>query len=155
MPANCTVRLQHLDISVNKAVKTFLRSEFQDWYANEVSKEYTNSESHDSNTGISPIDLSTSRMKCLGGQWLGKMFDYLSNNSSIICNGFHAAHIPHSIDAGVPVLEDEVPISEHENSEDDEENEEISDDNAEEGSEEISVEISKKEENEIDTILIN
>ena len=33
VPANCTERLQPLDISVNKAVKAFLRSQFQDWYA--------------------------------------------------------------------------------------------------------------------------
>ena len=36
VPANCTDRLQPLDISVNKAVKDFLRNEFQGWYAIQV-----------------------------------------------------------------------------------------------------------------------
>ena len=33
VPANCTDRLQPLDISVNKAAKEFLRREFQNWCA--------------------------------------------------------------------------------------------------------------------------
>ena len=33
VPANCTDQLQPLDVSVNKAVKAFLRSQFQNWYA--------------------------------------------------------------------------------------------------------------------------
>ena len=33
VPANCTYRLPCLDISVKNAVKAFLRSQFQDWYA--------------------------------------------------------------------------------------------------------------------------
>ena len=33
VPANCTDQLQPLDVSVNKAVKAFLRNQFQDWYA--------------------------------------------------------------------------------------------------------------------------
>ena len=33
VPVNCTDRLQPLDVSVNKAVKAFLRNQFQEWYA--------------------------------------------------------------------------------------------------------------------------
>ena len=36
LPANCTDRLQPLDLSVNKSAKDFLRSQFQDWYAEQV-----------------------------------------------------------------------------------------------------------------------
>ena len=36
VPANCTDRLQPLDISVNKVIKDFLRGEFQSWYADQV-----------------------------------------------------------------------------------------------------------------------
>ena len=34
IPANCTDRLQPLDISVNKPAKDFLRKQFQQWYSN-------------------------------------------------------------------------------------------------------------------------
>lgn len=33
VPANCTDWLQPLDVSINEAVKAFLRNQFQDWYA--------------------------------------------------------------------------------------------------------------------------
>ena len=36
IPANCTDRLQHLDISFNKAAEMFLHSRFQDWFAQQV-----------------------------------------------------------------------------------------------------------------------
>ena len=105
VPVNCTDRLQPLDLSVNKAAKAFLQSQFQNWYANEVSKQYYEV-TPDAESDIQPIDLSTPRMKCFGGQWLVKLFEYLSNNPTIINNGFLAAHIPQSIDAGEPMLGD-------------------------------------------------
>ena len=36
VPANCTGELQPMDSSVNKPVKTFLKDEFQNWYAKEM-----------------------------------------------------------------------------------------------------------------------
>ena len=38
VPPNCTDRLQPMDLSVNKAVKDFLRRKFQVWYSKEVEK---------------------------------------------------------------------------------------------------------------------
>ena len=38
VPANCTDRLQPMDLSINKAVKEFMRGKFQMWYAVEVEK---------------------------------------------------------------------------------------------------------------------
>ena len=56
---------------------------------------------------IEPVDLSTPRMKCIGGQWMVKLFEYMSDNPALINNGFQAAHIPQSIDAGKPMFEEE------------------------------------------------
>ena len=36
VPANCTDRLQPMDLSLDKSEKSFLRNEFQTWYAKEV-----------------------------------------------------------------------------------------------------------------------
>ena len=33
IPVNCTDRLQPMDVSVNKAVKDFLRQKFMEWYS--------------------------------------------------------------------------------------------------------------------------
>ena len=102
MPANCTDRLQPLDISVNKAAKSFLHSQFEIWYASELSQQISESTSDD----IEIVDLSTPGMKCIGGQWLVKMLDHLSNNPRTVVNRFQAAHIPQSIDTGKPVFGD-------------------------------------------------
>ena len=100
VPSCCTDRLQPLDLSVNKAAKSFLRSEFQSWYAEEL-----NQQTHFDN--FEPVDISTPRMKCVGGQWLVRFFEYLQCNPSIVNNGFQAAGIPSSIDAGKPILTDD------------------------------------------------
>ncbi len=39
VPANCTDRLQPLDVSVNKSAKEFLRRKFQQWYSEEVRRQ--------------------------------------------------------------------------------------------------------------------
>ena len=36
VPPNCTDRLQPLDVSVNRSVKQFLRSKFENWYAGRI-----------------------------------------------------------------------------------------------------------------------
>ena len=39
------------------------------------------------------VDLSTARMKCVGGKWIVEMFEYLENNPQIIVHGFRHAGI--------------------------------------------------------------
>ena len=36
VPANCTDRLQPLDVSINKPAKTFLQQQFNKWYAEQI-----------------------------------------------------------------------------------------------------------------------
>ena len=84
VPANCTDRLQPMDININKAAKEFMRNKFSLWYADEVEKRLGHSEE------TVPIDLKMSTMKPLGAQWLVSLFDYISSNRSLILNGFNA-----------------------------------------------------------------
>ena len=39
VPAGCTDQLQPLDLTVNKIAKSFLRQEFQQWYADEIANQ--------------------------------------------------------------------------------------------------------------------
>jgi len=72
-------------ISVNEVVKSFLRSEFADWYSDQLSEQL-------SNDNEECVDLSTARTKCIGAGWLVKLYEHLENNPHIIVNGFrHAA----------------------------------------------------------------
>ena len=99
VPPNCTDKLQPLDLTVNKVAKSYLQREFQEWYANEVSSNI------DTNTGMlkQPVDLSTSKMKCIGVPWLVRLYEHIATNPQYVVNGFIAAGIPQSIDAGQPI----------------------------------------------------
>ena len=88
IPANCTDRLQPMDLSVNKAAKEFMRSRFREWYATQVQKQLDEGASQ-----ISPVDLRMSIMKPLGARWLVSLYDYIKEHNSLILNGFKAAGI--------------------------------------------------------------
>ncbi len=62
LPANCTDRLQPMDISLNKSVKNFLRHEFEVWYSEKViaALEEESEEDH------SPVNLTSAAMKTVG-----------------------------------------------------------------------------------------
>ena len=60
---------------------------FQHWYFLEV-------ESLCHTTGnFTPVDLSMSKLKPLGADWLVAAYRYLQNNVSLATNGFRAAGI--------------------------------------------------------------
>ena len=86
IPPNCTDRLQPLDVSVNKAVKNQLRSQFQSWYAQQVCHQYKEGKEK-------PIDLRMSTIKPLSASWIVAACNYLKNKPEIIVNGFKEAGI--------------------------------------------------------------
>ena len=45
IPANCTDKLQPMDLSVNKAVKDFLRQKFMEWYLTQVMEKLSKNDS--------------------------------------------------------------------------------------------------------------
>ena len=86
VPANCTDRLQPLDVSINKPAKEFLRSKFQGWFADEIASKL---ESNDK----TPVDMRLSIMKPLGAGWLMELYDHICSNPSFIVNGFRASGV--------------------------------------------------------------
>ena len=86
VPANYTGQLQPMDISANKVVKSFLKSEFAGWYSDQLSEQFANDSEE-------CVDLSTARMKCIGARWLVKLYEHLENNPHFIVNGFKHAGI--------------------------------------------------------------
>ena len=63
---NSTGILQPVDLSVNKAVKDFLKWKFQLWYADNIQKQLKTT----SNEDIKPVDLRLAVMKPLSAKWL-------------------------------------------------------------------------------------
>ena len=120
VPAGCTDQLQPLDLTVNKVAKSFLRQEFQQWYAEEIANQ--------DEEKMELVDLSTARMKSIGARWLIQLYEHLCDHPHHGINGFLAAGILQSLDAGKPVNHkppadnqnaDEEISSEDDSSEDD------------------------------------
>ena len=87
LPANCTDRLQPLDLSINKAAKDFLRLQFQDCYAKELHSQLQGQ------TETTPIDLKLSVVKPLSARWIDLLYDYFKSKPSLVSNGFKEAGI--------------------------------------------------------------
>ncbi len=87
VPANCTDRLQPLDVSVNKPAKTFMRAQFQEWYAEQIQQQV------DGKLEKKPVDLKLSIVKPLAAKWFVQLSDYLKSKPDIITNGFKGAGI--------------------------------------------------------------
>jgi len=60
IPANCTDRLQPLDVSVNKSIKHSLRESFHIWYSKAVQQQQG---------AHKPVDMKFSVLKPLGAKW--------------------------------------------------------------------------------------
>ena len=86
IPANCTDKIQPLDLSVNKPAKDFMKRKFQNWYGSK-----TCSQLEDNIT--EPVDLRLSKMKPLIASWIIDLYNYLLSRPDIIINGFHSAGI--------------------------------------------------------------
>ncbi len=89
VPANCTDRLQPLDVSVNKAAKEFLRRQFQEWYSEQICQQIRKG----MEKAVQPVDLRMSIVKPLGAKWMISLYDYMKSKPDIIKNGFRQAGI--------------------------------------------------------------
>ena len=89
VPANCTDRLQPLDISVNEVAKEFLRGQFQKWYSEQICHQLQEG----NESAPQPVDLRMSIVKPLGAKWMISLYDYMKSKPNIIKNGFRYAVI--------------------------------------------------------------
>ena len=87
IPANCTDRLQPLDLSINKPAKDFLRKQFESWYAKQVCSQL------DEGNQSEGVDLRLSTMKPLGAEWMVAFHSHIKKNSDMVRNGFKEAGI--------------------------------------------------------------
>lgn len=64
VPANCTDRLQPMDLSINKPFKNQVKTSFQLWYSGQVRMQLMQLGEH------RPVDLRLSVIKSMGAKWL-------------------------------------------------------------------------------------
>ena len=64
--------------------KIFLRGQFREWYAKQVCSQLDRQNA---------VDLRLSVLKPLGAAWINSMHAYITNNPSLVINGFKEAGI--------------------------------------------------------------
>ena len=84
LPPNTTDRLQPMDVSVNKPAKDHLKSQFNEWYTQQVLAQLEGENLEE--LELQPIDLGMATLKELGAKWLVNTANYISNNPHIIVN---------------------------------------------------------------------
>ena len=95
-----TNKFQPLHISVNKAAKTFIQNQYNDWFSNEISVQLKK--------GIDPagtkIYSKLSNLKPLHASWIVDLYKLLSDNQEIIANGFYSAEISEVVTKASTIL---------------------------------------------------
>ena len=84
IPAGCTEELQPLNLTVNSLFKASMKAHFYHWYSTEV-KEALEQGQEIANV---KVDLRTSIVKPLLGNWLMMAFSFLKEKKDIIEKGF-------------------------------------------------------------------
>ena len=81
--------MQPLDLSVNKAIKDSLKSKFQSWYADRITRQLK----ANADKVIKPVDLRRAIMKPLSAKWLVEVMREIGKQKDVMMNGFHKAGI--------------------------------------------------------------
>ena len=105
--------LQPMDLSVNKPAKDFLKRRFEDWYSQQLAKQFEGRDIE--STDLQPISLGLPVLKELGAKWMVEMAEYFADNPQIIIvNGFVRAGIAGALDGHRDEQEEQESDEEYE-----------------------------------------
>ena len=88
VPPNCTDKLQPLNISINKPIKSEMKKCFQLWYAEEVQKQLK-----ESPTESVKVDVSAAAVKHKSANWLISTWNEIQDHPQLGINRFQKAGI--------------------------------------------------------------
>ena len=86
-----------MNVSVNKPAKDFLTRHFEDWYSQQLAKQFEGRDVE--STDLQPISLGLPVLKELGAKWMVEMAEYFAENPQITVNGFVRTGIAGALDA--------------------------------------------------------
>ena len=137
-----------MDLSVNKPAKSFLKRCFEQWYLDEIIKQFNGKDIE--STELESIGLNLTTLKELMAKWLVEMADYFAENPLIIVNGFMKAGITPALDGDFEEEEEEEEESEVDDEEEDDESDmdydsEMNDEEVSDDEDEIHIVISDED----------
>ena len=88
IPANCTDKLQPMDISINKPMKDALKKKFQSWYAAEIQKQLK-----EVPVDKVKVDLTAAAIKPKSACWFFSAWHSIEERPEMAINGFRKAGI--------------------------------------------------------------
>ena len=94
IPANCTDKLQPMDISINKPMKDALQKKFQSWYAAEIQKQLK-----EVPVDKVKVDLTAAAIKPKSASWFFSAWHSIKERPEMAINGFRKAGILDAITA--------------------------------------------------------
>ena len=95
IPANCTDKLQPLDVSINKPLKDEMKRRFQTWYAAEVEKQLND----DIPIEQVKVEMPASIIKNESAKWMMSAWQDLQKRPDMAINGFRKAGILNAVNS--------------------------------------------------------
>ena len=92
VPANCTDRLQPLDVAINKPLKDKIKAKFQTWYALQVQNQLKVVELNQVK-----VDVSATVVKSPSANWVIAAWQSIESRPELAINGFQQAGIKAAI----------------------------------------------------------
>ena len=93
VPHNLTIKFQPLDLSVNKAAKSFIQSKHNDWFDDQVFTQLQN--------GKYPTDVKISSklsdLKPTHARWIVDWYHHVIKEKEVIVRGFNSAGISEAV----------------------------------------------------------
>ena len=94
IPHNLTNKFQPLDLSVNKATKSFIQNKHNDWFANQVFTQLQN--------GKDPTDV---KISSIHARWIGDWYNHVIKEKEMIVRGFNSAGILEAVQNAEDIYE--------------------------------------------------
>ena len=101
VPHNLTNKFQPLDLSVNKAAKSFIQSKYNDWFADQVFAQLQN--------GKRPSDCKISSklsdLKLIHARWIVDSYNNVIKEKEMIVSGFNSVGISQAVQNAEDIYE--------------------------------------------------
>ena len=101
VPHNLTNKFQSVNISVNKAAKTFIQNIHNQWFSNEVATQL--------NRGVDPTEVKItsklSDLKPLHASWIVDLYELLKKEAGMIIKDFDSTGITEAVNNAQSVYE--------------------------------------------------